>query len=105
MASKKWFERSRISLLLIFTAVPSVSYAQICGDAHGHAGLETRTIRLEAKSDSPAFHFRSEGFVVFISLKTVLDSLHSLPSSRPAETRSAYSCAAAARREPRSLSI
>jgi hypothetical protein len=85
MASNKRFERSRISFLLIFAAVPAISYAQICGDAHGHAGLETRSIRLEAKSDSPAFYFRTEGFVVFISPNVVLDSLHSLPSSRPAQ--------------------
>jgi hypothetical protein len=76
---------SRISCFLIFTAVPAISYAQTCGDAHGQAGLETRTVRLETKSDAPAFYFRSEGFVVFISPKAVLDSLHSLPSSRPVE--------------------
>jgi hypothetical protein len=83
--SNKRFGRSRIAFWLTFIALPAVSSAQIRGDAHGHAGLETLTVRLEAKSDAPAFYFRSEGFVVFISPRVVLDSLHSLPNSRPVE--------------------
>ena len=75
----------RYAIALTLAALPAVSFAQVCGDVHGHAGEETRAIHLEAKPDSPAFYFRSEEFVVFISPKAVLESLHSLQSSRPAD--------------------
>src|SRR6202000_2525549 len=83
--SSKRCARSRIAFGLALIAFPAVSLGQICGDAHGHAGLQTRPVRLETKSDAPAFYFRSEGFVVLISPNVVLDSLHSLPNSRPAQ--------------------
>jgi hypothetical protein len=76
---------TRFAFVATLAALPAVSFAQVCEDVHGHAGMETRTVRLEAKPDSPAFYFRSEGFVIFISPNVVLESLHSLQRSRPAD--------------------
>jgi hypothetical protein len=74
---------ARLAFVLTSSLLSAGSFAQICGDVHGRVGVETRTVRLEAKPVSPAFYFRSEGFVVFVSPKVVLESLSSLQSSRP----------------------
>jgi hypothetical protein len=76
---------TRFVLVMLLATLPALSLAQVCDDVHGHAGIKTHAVHLEAKPDSPAFYFRSEGFVVFISPKAVLDSLHSLQRSRPAD--------------------
>jgi hypothetical protein len=75
----------RFAFTTMLLARTSLTEAQICGDLQGKAGLETRVVRLLAKPDSPVFYFRTEGYVVFVTPKDILESLHSLPPNRIAD--------------------
>jgi hypothetical protein len=62
--------------LLPLLLSPALSYAQVCGDAHGNPGTTNVSVTLFSKPSSPAFYYREGGdFITFITEDSLLRAL------------------------------
>lgn len=68
------FELSAIIFLLLFFA-PIVSRTQVCGDPHAHPGSQSTVVALKQKPHDPAFYYRVDDYLIFISPDQVMAAL------------------------------
>jgi hypothetical protein len=64
------------TLLPVLLLAPILSYAQVCGDAHGRPSTHSSSVTLQPKPDTPAFYYREEGdFIIFVSEDSLMRAL------------------------------